>query len=116
MNGRMQGILGALDTTAPGQERLFNLGNTHPHTVSEFVDLLEGALGKAAVRHLVSMPRLGDVMQTHSNITAAREEFGYEPSVSLSDGLRRFAAWFYAYYGTNGSNLQPDEVMYQPNR
>lgn len=112
----MQGIMGALDTTAPGQERLFNLGNTHPHTVSEFVDLLEAALGKAAVRHQVNMPHLGDVMQTHSNITAAQQEFGYEPTVSLGDGLRRFAAWFYAYYGTNGSNLQPDELMYQPNR
>lgn len=112
----MQGILGALDTAATGQERLFNLGNTHPHTVSEFVDMLEAALGKAAVRHHVSMPRLGDVMQTHSNITAAHLEFGYEPRVSLNDGLRRFAAWFYAYYGMNGSNLQPDEVQYQPNR
>jgi hypothetical protein len=77
----VQGILGAVDTSDEGQERIFNLGNTHPHTVSEFVDLLEAALGKAAIRHYVDMPNLGDVLQTHSNITAANQAFGYRPQV-----------------------------------
>ena len=112
----MQGVLGAIDTSAAGRNRIFNLGNTTPHTVSEFVTLLEQALGKEAVRHYRALPRLGDVLKTHSNITAAQTAFGYEPKVSLEEGTKRFAAWFYAYYGPSGHNLRPDEVAYHPMR
>ena len=112
----VQGVLGAIDTAAPGQERIFNLGNTTPHTVSEFVTLLEQALGKEAIRHYRALPRLGDVLKTHSNITAAHAAFGYQPQVSLEEGTKRFAAWFYSYYGPTGLNLRPDEVSYQPMR
>jgi hypothetical protein len=34
--------------------------------------------------------------------------------VTLEDGLKRFAAWFYAYYGSDGRNLRPDELKYHP--
>jgi nucleoside-diphosphate-sugar epimerase len=54
----IQGILGALDTAEPGKDRLFNLGNTHPHTVNELVTGLETALGKSAVRQYVELPNL----------------------------------------------------------
>ena len=110
----LQGILGAVDTAAPGQKRMFNLGNTQPHTVSHFVSLLESALGKEAIKHYQELPRLGDVLKTHSNISAAHEAFGYAPEVPLEDGLNRFAAWFYKYYGAGGQSLQADEVLYQP--
>lgn len=112
----MQGVLGAIDTAAPGQQRIFNLGNTKPHTVSDFVGLLEAALGKEAIRHYRDLPRLGDVLRTHSNITAAHEAFGYQPRVSLDEGLKRFAAWFYSYYGAGGATMQADEQVYQPMR
>lgn len=77
----VQGILGALDTAKPGEDRIFNLGNTHPHTVSELVSGLETALEKTAVRHYVDLPNLGDVLQTHSNISAATAAFNYSPQV-----------------------------------
>jgi hypothetical protein len=112
----LQGILGAIDTAAPGHDRLFNIGNTHPHTISEFVDSLEKALGKPALRHYTDLPRLGDVLQTHSDISAARDAFGYQPTVALDDGLKRFAAWFYGYYGPDGRRLRPDELLYSPLR
>lgn len=80
----VQGVMGAIDTAAPGQDRLFNLGNTHPHTVNELVSGLEVALGKTAVRHYVDVPNLGDVLQTHSNISAAAAAFNYSPQVCSS--------------------------------
>jgi hypothetical protein len=79
----LQGILGAIDTAVPRQKRTFNLGNTTPHTVTEFVTLLESALGMKAVRDYVRLPQLGDVLHTHSNITAAADAFGYAPQVGL---------------------------------
>lgn len=112
----VEGILGALDSAAPGVERLFNLGNTHPHTVSEFVTLLEAALAKPAVRNYVALPALGDVLQTHSNISHAAAAFGYTPRISLEEGLQRFAAWFYDYYGPDGQSLRLDEARYVPYR
>lgn len=42
---------------------------------------LENVLGKQAIRHYVDVPNLGDVLQTHSNITAAAEAFNYAPQV-----------------------------------
>ena len=114
--GHVQGVLGALDTAAPGQQRIFNLGNTQPHTVSDFVSLLEAALGKDAIRHYRDLPRLGDVLRTHSNITAAHEALGYQPQVPLEEGLKRFAAWFYTYYGAGGTSMHADEQAYQPMR
>ena len=78
----VQGVLGALDTAAPGQDRLFNLGNTNPHTVNELVSGLEVALGKTAVRQYFDLPNLGEVLQTHSNISAAAAAFNYSPKVS----------------------------------
>lgn len=110
----LQGVLGAVDSAKAGQERIFNLGNTHPHTVSDFVDTLERALDKKAIRNFVALPRLGDVLQTHSNITLAKLAFGYAPVTSLDDGLKRFADWFYAYYGPEGTKLHPDERTYVP--
>lgn len=80
-HSRVQGVMGALDTSEPGQERLFNLGNTHPHTVSELVSGLETVLSKQAVRHYVDLPNLGEVLQTHSNISAAATAFNYSPQV-----------------------------------
>jgi UDP-glucose 4-epimerase len=78
-----QGVMGALDTALPGQDRLFNLGNTHPHTVNDLVSGLETALGKTAIRHYVDLPNLGDVLQTHSNISAATAAFNYTPQVCI---------------------------------
>jgi len=109
-------VLGAIDTAVPRQERLFNLGNTHPHSVSEFVGLLEMALQKKAKRSYVDLPRLGDVLQTHSNISAAAAAFGYAPQTSLESGLQAFADWFYQYYGPAGKDVARDQAMYVPMR
>jgi hypothetical protein len=79
-----QGVLGALDTARAEAQHLFNLGNTHPHTVSDLVAGLERALGKRAVRLYVDLPNLGDVLQTHSNISAAHAAFNYSPEVRRS--------------------------------
>lgn len=74
--------------------RTFNLGNTHPVTVSDLVSVLEKYLGKAAKREYVSMPQSGDVMFTHANISRAATELGYVPRISLDEGLRQFAEWY----------------------
>ena len=51
---------------------MYNLGNTHPVNVSDFVAILEGHLGKQAKRNYIPMPSTGDVMLTHADVSKVR--------------------------------------------
>ena len=81
------------DGTKP-RFRIFNLGNKHPVTVSDFVTSLETHLGKTAKREYVPMPKTGDVPFTHADVSKAHAELGYDPKTSLDEGLKMFAQWY----------------------
>jgi UDP-glucuronate 4-epimerase len=80
------GVLGAVDTSpappaphgrpAKPRFRVYNLGNTHPHTVSELVDALEARLGVVGRRVVVRAPPAGDVLATYADIAAAAKVRG----------------------------------------
>ena len=85
------GILSALDRLTPGY-RVYNLGGDHPVTLATLVETIERVLGKRAViNRLPSQP--GDVERTWADLTRARADLGYAPSVTLEEGLRRYHAW-----------------------
>ncbi len=70
-----------------------NLGNHRPVEIRYVVRLLERALGKKArVEHLPE--QIGEMPVTYADISRARDWFGYEPTVSIEEGVRRFAEWF----------------------
>ncbi|GAB2211976.1 hypothetical protein Drorol1_Dr00025316 [Drosera rotundifolia] len=105
----VQGCLGALDTagksTGSGgvkkgsaQYRIFNLGNTSPVGVLDLVHILEKLLTVKANKKLLPMPKNGDVLFTHANITLAKRELGYEPTTDLQTGLKKFVKWYLNYY------------------
>jgi UDP-glucuronate 4-epimerase len=72
-----------------------NLGNNQTITLREMIAGLEDALGvRAAIDWLPEQP--GDVPQTWAAIDKARTLFGYEPTTSYAEGVRRFAQWFRA--------------------
>lgn len=106
----VKGCLAALDTsekstgsggkkTGPAQLRVFNLGNTSPVPVSELVRILERLLKVKANKIMMKMPRNGDVLYTHANISSAERELGYKPSTDLQTGLKKFVRWYLSYYG-----------------
>ncbi|TYH82036.1 hypothetical protein ES332_D02G029500v1 [Gossypium tomentosum] len=106
----VKGCLGALDTAekstgsggkkkGPAQLRLYNLGNTSPVPVGRLVLILEGLLNTKAKKHVVTLPRNGDVPYTHANVTLAYKDFGYKPTTDLSSGLRKFVKWYVNYFG-----------------
>jgi nucleoside-diphosphate-sugar epimerase len=91
-------LLAAEAPAAACAGRVFNIARGRPVSV---LDLL-GALGEAqgqAVTPRTSPARAGDVRHSHADISAAREGLGYEPSVSLEEGLARTLAWFGARRG-----------------
>lgn len=106
----VRGCVGALDTAekstgkggkkrAPAQLRVYNLGNTAPVTVGKLVGILESLLGVKAKKHVIKMPRNGDVPYTHANVSLAYNDFGYKPTTDLGSGLRKFVKWYLSYYG-----------------
>ena len=87
--------------------KVYNIGNSHPENLLEFVSILQEELIRAGVlpkdydfeahKELVPM-QPGDVPVTYADTTPLEEDFGYKPSTSLRDGLRAFAEWFKKYY------------------
>lgn len=105
----VKGCLGALDTAkkstgsggkkkGPAQFRIYNLGNTSPVSVNELVSILEKLLKVKAIKKVAQMPRNGDVMYTHANITLAQTELGYNPTTDLQRGLKKFVRWYMNFY------------------
>ncbi|XP_042962722.1 UDP-glucuronate 4-epimerase 3-like [Carya illinoinensis] len=82
----------------PAQLRVFNLGNTSPVPVSDLVSILDRLLKVKVKRHIMKLPRNGDVQFTHANISLAERELGYKPSTDLQTGLKKFVRWYLNYY------------------
>jgi UDP-glucuronate 4-epimerase len=79
---------------------LYNLGNSHPEKLSDFIETLENALGRKAEKIYLGM-QAGDVPVTMADIDASRRELGWQPKTSIADGLKSFAQWFCAYNQNN---------------
>lgn len=79
---------------------IYNIGHGSPMNLMEFVHLLEVQMGQIARKEFVGM-QPGDVYQTWADTHKLKEDFQYVPSTTLEEGIKRFAAWYKAYYQTN---------------
>ena len=87
--------------------RVYNIGNNSPENLLDFVDILQQELIRAEVlpadydfeahKQLVPM-QAGDVPITYADTSALERDFGFKPSTSLRDGLRKFAEWYKEFY------------------
>lgn len=93
------GVIGAVKDvyTSPVDCRVCDLGGGHPYTLMEFINTIEKTVKKEAVKNYVPMQN-GDVRDTLSDNTKAREWFGYNPKTSLETGIREFYTWYMEYY------------------
>lgn len=87
------GIEAALELMQGWQ--VYNLGSGKPVTLPELVQALEQIAGKPA-QISISGAQIGDVSATWADISAAREKLGWQPTVTLEEGLRRFYHWWLA--------------------
>ena len=87
--------------------RIYNIGNNHPENLLDFVDILQQELIRAGVlppdydfeAHTELVPmQAGDVPVTYADVSALEEDFGFRPSTSLREGLRKFAEWYKEFY------------------
>lgn len=87
--------------------KVYNIGNNNPESLLDFVDILQEELIRAKVlpedydfeahKELVAM-QPGDVPITYADTTPLEKDFGFKPSTSLRDGLRKFAEWYKDFY------------------
>ncbi len=87
--------------------KVYNIGNNNPENLLDFVQILSEELVRAGVlpkdydfeahKKLVPMQK-GDVPITYADTSALEKDFGYKPSTSLRDGLRKFAEWYKSFY------------------
>ena len=90
------GLIKAGGSTKP--HRLYNIGNNRAEPLLYFIDVLEAALGKKAVRYLLPM-QAGDVQSTAADISAIERDHGFHPCTSIEDGVPKFVSWFRHYHG-----------------
>ncbi|MEM9885896.1 MAG: NAD-dependent epimerase [Bacteroidota bacterium] len=97
----VQGIVKVLDQppTAEMQPpyRLYNIGNNAPVPLMDFIIAIEKALGKEAKKEYFPM-QPGDVEKTYADVRSLMQEFDYQPSTSVEEGIRRFVAWYLNFY------------------
>lgn len=86
---------------------LYNIGNSHPENLTDFVRILSEELVLADVlpedfnlnAYVELLPmQSGDVPVTYADVRPLEEDFGFKPSTQLRDGLRRFAQWYAETY------------------
>ena len=87
--------------------KVYNIGNSHPENLLDFVTILQEELLRAGVlpadydfeahKKLVPM-QPGDVPVTYADTTPLEHDFGFKPSTPLREGLRKFAEWYKKFY------------------
>ena len=89
---------------------VYNIGNNNPENLLDFVNILQEELVRAGVlpsdydfeshKELVAM-QPGDVPITYADTSALEKDFGFKPSTTLREGLRKFAEWYKEFYKNN---------------
>jgi len=109
----VEGVLRTLDRPAvpdvnfdkgcpdPGRShapyRVFNIGNSDPVELMNFIGEIENAIGKKAEKNFLPMQD-GDVPATYANTDALEAWTGFVPTTNITDGVNRFVAWYRAYH------------------
>ena len=77
--------------------RVFNIGNSQPVQLLDFVSALEEHLGRKAVVETLPM-QAGDVRATQADVSELERAVGFRPSTSVREGIGHFVDWYRDYY------------------
>ena len=83
--------------TAAAPHRVFNIGNSQPIELLRFIEVMEQALGREAVKDFQPM-QPGDVVATAADTTALERWVGFKPATNVEDGVNSFARWYFNFY------------------
>lgn len=76
--------------------RIYNIGNSHPVRLLDFIRTIEGMVGRKARMHMMDM-QPGDVVRTYADTSRLQNDFGYKPSTTLRQGITCLYEWYMDY-------------------
>ncbi|WDF57099.1 NAD-dependent epimerase [Mucilaginibacter sp. KACC 22063] len=77
--------------------RLYNIGNSSPVKLLNFIEALENAIGKKAVKNMLPM-QPGDVLSTDADMSDLEQDFHYHPKTDIQTGINQFVNWYREFY------------------
>lgn len=92
----IEGVVRVIDHAPEGNTppaELFNIGNSSPVRLMDYIEAIENALGKKAVKTYLPM-QPGDVYKTFADVSDLEEKLNYHPATPVSEGVRRFVEWY----------------------
>lgn len=90
--------INVLPTTKPKAD-IFNIGNSKPVKLMDFIAIMESCMGKKALKQFLPMQD-GDVKITYADTSLIQQVKGYSPNSNLEEGTKHFIKWFNKYYKT----------------
>jgi UDP-glucuronate 4-epimerase len=82
---------------------VYNIGNSKPVRLVDFIKALEKSLGKESIKEYLPM-QPGDVYRTEADVTDLVKQTGYRPSTTVEEGVGKFVDWYCKYYCIEGFN------------
>lgn len=95
----IEGVLKIIDhpSTYAVPYRIYNIGNSVPVELMNFVRVIERTTGRQAVKQMMEM-QPGDVVCTYADTSRLQQDFGYKPTTTVEEGIRRFYEWYVEYH------------------
>ncbi len=83
--------------TSSAPYNVYNIGNSAPVALMDYISALEQALGKEAIKNMLPM-QPGDVLETSADTQALYQVIGFKPHTSVEEGVKRFVSWYKQFY------------------
>ncbi|NYS28969.1 NAD-dependent epimerase [Pantoea sp. WMus005] len=83
--------------TSSAPYRVYNIGNSQPVTLMNYIEAIEKALGITAKKNLMSM-QPGDVLETSADTEALFKAIGFKPQTGVEEGVKNFVDWYRDFY------------------
>ena len=93
----VSGIYGSINLKMKKLHMVYNLGNSKPESLLEFIKLIEKNLSKKAKKNFLPL-QPGDVPATFADISESIKDLKFVPKIKISEGIPRFIEWFKKYY------------------
>jgi UDP-glucuronate 4-epimerase len=85
------------NSTSSAPYKIYNIGNNSPVELLTFIEVIEKAMGKTAVKNLLPM-QPGDVPSTYADVDDLMQDVGFKPATSIEEGIHHFVEWYQDYY------------------
>lgn len=93
----IDGVMATLTRETDQSYQLYNIGNSKPVQLMDFIMEIEMSLSKTAIKEMYPM-QLGDVYQTYADVSLLSEEYQYHPNTPVKVGVDKFVKWYKQYY------------------